>query len=122
MSTYLKRVSTSSGFLEACPVEFGRSLTCVIGARGTCKSTLIESIRFAFETDPAQVATLVEDGEAGDQKLPTFGIIKATLRAGSVRCELERARQAFQAGGHAGTGSRWPAANLPGWSSRTHAP
>lgn len=91
MSTYLKRVSTSSGFLEACPVEFGRSLTCVIGARGTCKSTLIESIRFAFETDPARVATLVEDGKTGDQKLPTFGIIKATLRAGSVRCELERA-------------------------------
>ncbi|MYE33713.1 MAG: hypothetical protein F4X23_02545 [Gemmatimonadales bacterium] len=91
MSTYLKKVSTSSGFLEACPVEFGRSLTCVIGARGTCKSTLIESIRFAFETDKARVATLVEDGEAGDQKLPTFGIIKATLRAGSVRCELERA-------------------------------
>ena len=91
MSTYLKRVSTSSGFLEVCPVEFGRSLTCIIGARGTCKSTLIESIRFAFETDPGRVATLVEDGKAGDQKLPTFGIIKATLRAGSVRCELERA-------------------------------
>ncbi len=91
MSTYLKRVSTSSGFLEACPVEFGRSLTCVIGARGTCKSTLIESIRFAFETDPARVATLVRDENVGDQSLPTFGIIKATLRAGSVRCELERA-------------------------------
>ena len=91
MSTYLKRVSTSSGFLEACPVEFGRSLTCVIGARGTCKSTLIESIRFAFETDPARVATLVRDENVGDHSLPTFGIIKATLRAGSVRCELERA-------------------------------
>ncbi|MDE0356372.1 MAG: hypothetical protein OXN92_01330 [Gammaproteobacteria bacterium] len=91
MSTYLKRVSTSSGFLEACPVEFGRSLTCVIGARGTCKSTLIESIRFAFETDGARVATLVKDENVGDQSLPTFGIIKATLRAGSVRCELERA-------------------------------
>ena len=72
-------------------MEFGRSLTCVIGARGTCKSTLIESIRFAFETDPARVATLVRDENVGDQSLPTFGIIKATLRAGSVRCELERA-------------------------------
>ena len=91
MSTYLKKVSTSAGFLEACPVEFGRGLTCVIGARGTCKSTLIESIRFAFETDRARVATLVRDESVGDQSLPTFGIIKATLRAGSVRCELERA-------------------------------
>lgn len=91
MSTYLKKVSTSSGFLEACPVEFGRSLTCIIGARGTCKSTLIESIRFAFEMERARVATLVGARNAGDQSLPTFGIIEATLRAGSVRCELERA-------------------------------
>ena len=91
MSTYLKRVSTSSGFLEACPVEFGCGLTCIIGARGTCKSTLIESIRFAFEMERARVATLVGDRNGGDRSLPTFGIIKETLRAGSVRCELERA-------------------------------
>lgn len=90
MSIYLKRVSTSSGFLEACPVEFGRGLTCIIGARGTCKSTLIESIRFAFEMEGDRVATLVGDRNTGDQSLPTFGIIEATLRAGSVRCELER--------------------------------
>ena len=72
-------------------MEFGSNLTCIIGARGTCKSTLIESIRFAFETERARVATLVGDRKAGDQSLPTFGIIEATLRAGSVRCELERA-------------------------------
>ena len=89
MSTYLKTVSTSSGFLEACPVEFGPRLTCVIGARGTCKSTLIESIRFAFEMEESRVATLIGDRNTGDQSLPTFGIIDATLRAGSVRCELE---------------------------------
>ena len=89
MSTYLKTVSTSSGFLEDCPVRFGRRLTCIIGARGTCKSTLIESIRFAFETDKTRVATLVGEEYDGDQSLPTFGIIAATLRAGSVRCELE---------------------------------
>ena len=88
MKTYLKRVSTSSGFLEKCPVDFGRGLTCVIGARGTCKSTLIESIRFAFETEGAQVDTLVGT-EDGDPRLPTFGIIDTTLSAGSVRCELE---------------------------------
>ena len=90
MSTYLKQVSTSSGFLEPCPVEFARSLTCIIGARGTCKSTLIESIRFAFEMERDRLATLVGDRDAGDQSLPTFGIIEATLRAGSVRCKLER--------------------------------
>ena len=89
MSTYLKTVSTSSGFLEACPVEFGRRLTCIIGARGTCKSTLIESIRFAFEMVSERVATVVGNEIDGDKSLPTFGIINTTLSAGSVRCELE---------------------------------
>lgn len=89
MNTYLKKISTSSGFLEDCPVEFGRTLTCIIGARGTCKSTLIESIRFAFETGKAQLATIVGEDDGGNQSLPTFGIIKTTLRAGSVRCELD---------------------------------
>ncbi len=95
MKTYLKRVSTSSGFLEKCPVDFGSGLTCVIGARGTCKSTLIESIRFAFETEGRRVATLV-GGEDGDPKMPTFGIIDTTLSAGSVRCELETANSSSE--------------------------
>ena len=91
MSTYLKTVSTSSGFLEGCPVHFGRGLTCIIGARGTCKSTLIESIRFAFELEKVRVATLVGDEDDGEPGSPRFGIIENTLRAGSVRCELETA-------------------------------
>ena len=85
----MKKVSTTSGFLENCSVEFGRGLTCIIGARGTCKSTLIESIRFAFETDKSTLATLVGDEKEGDQKHPIHGIIDKTLRAGSVRCEIE---------------------------------
>ena len=89
MSTYLKKVSTTSGFLENCSVEFGRGLTCIIGARGTCKSTLIESIRFAFETNEARLATLVGEKKEGDEKRTVFGIIDKTLRAGSVRCEIE---------------------------------
>ena len=96
MSTYLKTVSTSSGFLEDCRVDFGRGLTCIIGARGTCKSTLIESIRFAFELEEVRVATLVGDEDDGDPSSPTFGMIKTTLRAGSVRCELETADSSSQ--------------------------
>ena len=96
MSTYLKTVSTSSGFLEDCPVDLGRGLTCIIGARGTCKSTLIESIRFAFELEEDRVATLVGEGDHGEPSALTFGIIKTTLRAGSVRCALETADGSLQ--------------------------
>ena len=89
MNTYLKKILTTSGFLEDCPIEFEHGLTCIIGARGTCKSTLIESIRFAFETDKGKLATLVGNEEEGNQNLPIHGIIETTLRAGSVRCEIE---------------------------------
>ena len=96
MRTYLKTVSTSSGFLEDCPVDFERGLTCIIGARGTCKSTLIESIRFAFELEKVRVATLIGDEDDGEPSWPTYGIINNTLRAGSVRCALETADSGSQ--------------------------
>jgi len=88
MSTLLRSIRTTAGFLEKCTVEFSPGLNCVIGARGTCKSTLIESIRFAFDADPRRVEQLTlraaKPGE--DDKA---GLIAATLGAGSVRCELE---------------------------------
>ena len=86
MRTRLHTVSATSGFLEQCPVEFAPGLTCIIGARGTCKSTLIESIRFTFDADQDRVKSLVGTGSTpGD---PTFGLIRATLGPGSVRCEV----------------------------------
>jgi DNA repair ATPase RecN len=54
-------------------------MTCIIGARGTCKSTLVESIRFAFDADTDLVAKLVSPE----------GMITKTLGAGSVTCLLE---------------------------------
>lgn len=87
MTSQLRRVSTSSGFLEDCPIEFGPGLTCIIGSRGTCKSTLIESIRFAFDNTKDYSATVSKE-DGGDQTASTYGIIRETLRAGSVRCEV----------------------------------
>lgn len=87
MSTYIKSLSTTAGFLENSKVEFDQGLTCIIGARGTCKSTLIESIRFAFDTDPKTIKILTAQGE--DEKDLRYGMLKSTLCAGSVRCEIE---------------------------------
>ena len=75
----LKSVSTNSGFLERCKVQFSPALTCIIGARGTCKSTVVESIRFAFDSDQERVKELTE----------ASGMITKTLGAGSVRCVVE---------------------------------
>lgn len=88
MPTLLRSIRTTAGFLEQCPVEFSPGLNCVIGARGTCKSTLIESIRFAFDTDQRQVQLLTQRGGNSGGDGPE-GLIAATLGPGSVRCDLE---------------------------------
>lgn len=86
MPTRLKSLSTTGGFLEKCKVEFSEGLTCIIGARGTCKSTLVESIRFAFDCDQDRVKSLIGDPTGSSD--PWTGMVKATLGAASVRCEL----------------------------------
>ena len=86
MRRRLHSIATTAGFLEHCPVEFAPGLTCIIGARGTCKSTLVESIRFAFDSDPDRVAALLKEADAAGES--TAGKVRATLGAGSVRCEV----------------------------------
>lgn len=86
MSTYIKSISTNAGFLEESPVEFERGLTCIIGARGTCKSTLVESIRFAFDCNPKKISVLLKEGDCEGE--PSCGLIKETLGAGSVQCQV----------------------------------
>ena len=74
----LKSVQTNSGFLERCSVAFAPQLTCIIGARGTCKSTVVESIRFAFDADRERIIELTQPN----------GLITKTLGAGSVKCTV----------------------------------
>jgi predicted ATPase len=89
MPTFLRSISATAGFLEKCRVEFAPGLTCIIGARGTCKSTIIESVRFAFNAQESRVTALIaEDGQRSPSAEPWRGLIRATLGAGSVRCDM----------------------------------
>jgi hypothetical protein len=74
----IRALKTNSGFLEASPIEFGPGLNCIIGARDTCKSTIVETIRFALDNE-VERAGIANEG----------GIIDATLRAGTAACEIE---------------------------------
>ena len=76
---FLKNLQANSGFLENVMVPFSKQLTCIIGARGTCKSTVVESVRFAFNSDEKLIAKIT------DQE----GMISKTLGSGSIRCEVE---------------------------------
>lgn len=88
MNTNIKRLSTTSGYLANCPTEFDDRLTCIIGARGTCKSTLIESIRFAFDCDKNKVKQL--QNKPSSSGYSQEGLITSTLGAGTVRCQVVR--------------------------------
>jgi chromosome segregation ATPase len=92
--TVLNAFSATGGFLADCRIEFAPGLTCIIGARGTCKSTLVESIRFAFDSNAERVKELIGEGEP--RGLSTFNLVKATLGAGSVRCETTNGTEGAQ--------------------------
>lgn len=90
MAIRIRNLSTSAGYLQNAPVEFSDGLTCIIGARGTCKSTIVETLRFVFNCEPVRVAILL--GESGDgtdhDSLSVQGLIRATLGDGQARCEI----------------------------------
>jgi hypothetical protein len=86
----IRSLRASAGYLENAPIELAPGLTCVIGARGTCKSTIVETIRYVFDCDRKRVAALLgkKDPDAGPDVPSYFGLVKATLGAGVARCEL----------------------------------
>lgn len=91
MAIKIRSIRTSSGFLKDAPIELADGLTCIIGARGTCKSTVVETIRFAFDCDRDRVerVLLAEVGKSAGVSTTQTGLIRATLEEGSVRCEID---------------------------------
>ncbi|HEY0396417.1 MAG TPA: hypothetical protein VGD01_18215 [Candidatus Elarobacter sp.] len=76
----IESIQANSGFLEDAKIVFSPNLTCVIGARGTCKSTIVESMRYALAVgDKEEVRKLAESG----------GKVFETLGPGSIRCVVQ---------------------------------
>jgi len=90
MSVIIRSVRTTKGFLQNSQIDFSPGLTCVIGARGTCKSTLVETIRFAFDCDQERVAILTTPKKPGvSDTHPSQGLIPVTLGSGRACCAVE---------------------------------
>lgn len=89
MAIKIKKLSTTGGFLEKSVIEFADGLNCIIGARGTCKSTVVETIRFLFDADEDKVREMVstEKSDQGDG-ISHRGLIAATLGGATARCEV----------------------------------
>lgn len=86
MKARIERLSTSDGYLRNAAIELAEGLTCIIGARGTCKSTVVETIRFAYDLDPARIESLIDDGSRAAPTRPTRGLLNETLAGGTAVC------------------------------------
>ena len=91
MAIVIQSVRTTAGFLQGALVDFAPGLTCIIGARGTCKSTLVETMRFAFNCNPDRVELLLSTSKPapGGESHPSHGLIPNTLGNGRVCCAVE---------------------------------
>lgn len=79
--TRLCAISWTGGFLDGLRIPIGPELTALIGGRGTGKSTVIESLRFALDQPPI--------GE--DSLRDHTGVVQKVLGAGAiVRLEIEK--------------------------------
>lgn len=90
MTWTLVSLETTAGYLHSCPVRFSSGLNCIIGARGTCKSTIVETVRFVFDSEPDRVRPMVTlpAASAGATGFPRAGLILETLAGGTARCIL----------------------------------
>jgi len=89
MKKWIKTLTTDDGHLRNVQIEFAEGLTCVIGARGTCKSTIIETIRFVHNLGPSGVSEST-DSDPLHAKGPA-GLLQATLASGTAECTVQTA-------------------------------
>jgi energy-coupling factor transporter ATP-binding protein EcfA2 len=91
MAIRIHSLTTTAGYLEGAPITFAPGLTCIIGSRGTCKSTLVETLRFAFDCDPGRVTKILlaePSPQAETDALSQRGLVRATLGDGKVCCQV----------------------------------
>lgn len=86
----LNSLETTAGYLAQCPIHLAPGLNCIIGARGTCKSTIVETIRFVFDCDSARIAPMLQAAPpfANGNHVAKAGLILETLSSGVARCTL----------------------------------
>lgn len=92
MLIQITKLSTTAGFLKESPISFAPGLTCLIGARGTCKSTIVETIRFIFDCDQQRVRQLCASSELTTdvEGSSMRGLVRATLQGGLAKCCVAR--------------------------------
>lgn len=76
----LRSVRITGGFLDGSEFDLADGLNCLIGARGTGKTTVLELVRYALDALPATA-------DAERQRIET--LVEANLGAGTVELTIE---------------------------------
>lgn len=80
----IKSVELTGGFLQGVKLEFGDGLNCIIGGRGTGKTSVLEAIRYSLDRMPD-----VHNDKARYQAIEK--LLDHNLGGGSVRVVIETA-------------------------------
>jgi len=83
----IRRLAVQGGFLDGLEVNFQKGLNCIIGPRGTGKSSILNLIRFAlgdWSQQPREflhnVTGLLEDGQVEVEFVTEFDNIRKIQR------------------------------------------
>jgi predicted ATP-binding protein involved in virulence len=77
----IKSLKITGGFLDGTKINFSNHLNCIIGGRGTGKTTVIEFIRYALN--------LKDDGRLSPKKWADLEkLIQANLAGGHIGIDL----------------------------------
>jgi DNA repair exonuclease SbcCD ATPase subunit len=79
----IRSISISGGFMEGLKIDFAKGLNCIIGARGTGKTTIMEMLRYTLNGD----AVLTD--KAAENKLKS--LISKNLPGGYITLQVETA-------------------------------
>jgi ABC-type lipoprotein export system ATPase subunit len=78
----IKSVEVSGGFLQGVALSFADSLNCIIGGRGTGKTSVLEAIRYALDRMPDQNVDRKRYDAIED-------LLEHTVGSGTIRVKLE---------------------------------
>lgn len=86
---WIQSISVDGGFLEDAPLAFKPGLNCIIGARGTCKSTAIETLRFLLGAGTRdRLQELVRQPSTNGDDNSQVGVVAATLGGATAQCTM----------------------------------
>src|SRR5438552_5227271 len=84
----LRSLKIEGGFLDGCTFEFADQLNCLIGGRGTGKTTVLELIRWVLDQPSTQ-------NGRGKEAEKLERLIKTNLGSGTARAKIETAEGAI---------------------------